>query len=309
MDQYTVLVTNCVSQKARTSQLLSLPENQSWRDLNDVGRFWRECIRRSESECTFRDLYIGSAPAVAKRASRSSGAELMFVSCGYGLVAADEEGTSYDLTVSDRTNALAVALSKLGLKPADWWDWVTNNGFGYGKLSTFLAEHPNAIMLLALPSSYLELVRRDLEKIAPPDLERLRVFSSAQGIATLPEKIKPLVMPYDERLSGIPGYDGPRVNFSQRAAAHFIEVLDGQHLSLNFAKKTVSGSLSGLKLKPRIQRPKVSDELILEKINEHWDALGGRTGKLLRFVRDELRLAVEQSRFAGLCRRVRTERE
>jgi hypothetical protein len=91
MDPYTVLVTNCVSQKARTSQLLSLPENQSWRDLNDVGRFWRECIRRSEPECTFRDLYIGSAPVVAKRASKKSGADLRFVSCGYGFVAADEE--------------------------------------------------------------------------------------------------------------------------------------------------------------------------------------------------------------------------
>jgi hypothetical protein len=304
-----ILITNCVSQKAEAGEILSLPEDHAWVDLDQMGEYWKSLLDRSTPDHTFRSLYIGPSPVVARRVARSSGADLMFASCGYGLVSADDEGTSYDLTVSDKTNPLARGLAQLRLETTAWWEWMADHGIGRGRISSLLADDQNSMVLLALPSPYLSLIRDDLKQIQSSDVRRLRVFSSARIGSSLPDLVKPCLMPYDDRLSCIAGYDGPMVTFAQRATAHFVEAIKGQFLSLEEAKLAVSAALAGLKARAKVQRTKASDETLIEAIQKNWDLCGGRAGKLLRYVRDELGLAVEQSRFSGLWQRVRLERE
>jgi hypothetical protein len=124
-------------------------------------------------------------------------------------------------------------------------------------------------------------------------------------------KLRPYVMPYDDRLDGPDSpVRGTRGDFAGRALHHFAEyiVRDGDNQSAGEHGAAVSAALSGWRMAARFDRQRLEDSEVLALIRDHWDAERGSTARLLRRLRDDLGVACEQGRFADLARRVRAEK-
>ena len=157
--------------------------------------------------------------AECKRVVRSLGADLFVVSAGLGLVHEAQLVPHYDLTVSK--GPLHALLVASGESAAAWWSMLVRQ-FGQSSLAQLIAANPDRPVLVALPASYLKLVADDLASISGEDIARLRIFTSQAGREAVPTHLKRCCLPYDERLESLPGYDGTRSEFPQRALCHFV---------------------------------------------------------------------------------------
>jgi hypothetical protein len=165
------------------------------------------------------------------------------------------------------------------------------------------------LVLVALPASYLRLVSDDLAAIDAETWQRLRIFTSKAGLKTVPGELTPCVLPYDERLESIPGFDGTRADFPQRALRHFVLELRGHSLTLSDAHSQVDRALAELKPRAIPVRARRTDQQITDLIRTHWPSCGGNSARLLRQLRDQELVACEQSRFRDLWRLVKAQQD
>ncbi|MGY0193824.1 hypothetical protein ACWA7J_01975 [Leptothrix sp. BB-4] len=252
------------------------------------------------------DYYGGRAFQEAVHVSRHLSARLGIVSAGLGFVWSDAVIPAYDLTISAGDNSIRPYLRANGLNTADWWRELNEARGRARPLKHLLDVQPNAMMLVALPSTYLEMVGEELEALPQPGLRRVRLFTSPSGTALLAERVRAQVLPYDDRLEGTP-YAGTKSDFPQRAMRHFVEALEGHGLSITSAVRNVVQSMDALPARTHPQRQRQTDDEIVMTLKAQWERHGGAGGRLLRHLRDEAGVACEQSRFKELWHRVRAE--
>jgi hypothetical protein len=161
--------------------------------------------------------------------------------------------------------------------------------------------------MLALPSRYLEMLVPDLLSLDPALRELLRIFSSTAGVSTLPAELQHFALPYDDRLESLPGHDGTRTDFPQRAMRHFVEQLQGHEVDLEAAKGRVAMALRGLSPRQTPSRTKHSDSEIAEVLRKQWTQHKGSSSQLLRYLRQEAQIACEQKRFRGIWQGLKAE--
>jgi hypothetical protein len=249
-------------------------------------------------------MYLGRSIAEAKWVAEALHAPLHIVSAGLGLINSDEKAAPYDLTASGPRGSLQSALSVYGATTSEWWELLCD---GRG-LFELLSLHTSAIMLAALPANYVGMVSRDLQKCSQAQLNRVRLFTSQAGRTVLPQGLHDIAMPYDDRLESIPNYAGTRADFPQRAMRHFVECINAHSLTAAKARDAVKNALA-YRRKPRvIARVRATDSEIKSLIRRHWKATDGRGSVLLRYLRDDARIACEQGRFAQLWREIRDEK-
>ena len=90
---------------------------------------------------------------------------------------------------------------------------------------------------------------------------------------------------------------------------HYVECLQAQRLTARNSSHAVEQALAPYTKPKLVKRRRVNDEAIKDLIRRRWSALGGRSAMLLRYLRDDRRIACEQARFAELCRIVRQEKQ
>ena len=304
------VVTNCTARKKAGIPLVQfLPRGEG---IRQIAEHWRSSLEAESIRLQAGQLYVGRSILEAKNVSRELGAQLFIVSAGIGLVNSDETIPGYDISASGNGTELATTLTRHGFSKWDWWH-ILAAGKGLGWL---LREHPDAMLLLSLPSEYLDMVREDLSAVSPCELSRVRVFTSSAGRKKIGEMPGLPVLPYDERLESIAGYAGTRSDFPQRALKHFVSRLKGHLLPIDEATRAVNAALGDFELKASPNRRRLADKEIRELIRQAWEGFGGNSVKLLRHLRDKERVACEQTRFSRLRRQVeeaareaRTQRE
>lgn len=296
-----IVVTNCTARKRTGLSLVRFaPRGHT---IRQIAENWRVALDAQHSRLPAERLYVGRSILEARSSSQNLDARLFVVSAGVGLVESDEPIPSYDISASGSSTKLAATLTQHGATKADWWHLLTS-GKGLGWL---LRQHPDAMVLMSLPSEYLEMVRGDLETITPDDLSRMRVFTSPAGQRKAEQLPDLPVLPYDERLESITGYAGTRSDFPQRALKHFISALGAHSLPFDRASLAVSAALSDIQRKTLPKRRRLDDWEIRELIRRSWDDAGGKSAKLLRHLRDKELVACEQGRFSQLRRQVEAE--
>lgn len=298
-----MVVSNCTSRKRRADEALQFGREMLGPTLEGTAHRWRSALVRHNPRLLARDLYIGRAMAEAKHVAVMLEAPLYVASAGLGLVSGDDDVAPYDLTASGAQGGLQEVLRRFDATAAHWWSLLCR-GRGIAHL---LEKHPRAVLLAALPATYVGMVVRDLCDAPASALKRLRLFTSQVGASELPGKLAGTVMPYDERLESIPGYAGTRADFPQRAMRHFVEQLGGRALSLAQAHAAVKEALRSHEVPRSVERQRVDDDAIKALIRLQWRVTGGRGSVLLRYLRDDARIACEQGRFARLWREVRAE--
>lgn len=302
-----LILTNCTSRKRIGGEVATLPAGLVAATIDVMAREWLAIYNAAPKNRRVRSLYLGRSFSDAKEAARRAKGELFVVSAGLGLAHEDEEAPSYDLTFADTTNPLARNLAARGWSHSDWWQALSAVRIGNGSLSRLIAERSPRLVMLALPSGYLQMLVPDLLDLSVSARELLRVFSSAAGVSALPAELQHFALPYDDRLESLRGHDGTRTDFPQRAMRHFVEELQGHELELQQAKERVAEALRGLIPREIPSRTKCSDTEIAAVLRREWSEHKGSSTQLLRFLRREARIACEQKRFRGIWLSLKAE--
>jgi hypothetical protein len=292
-----LVVTNCTNRKRPAPTRDLMARSLAMGDAISVARAWWERVEATLDHARARDVYKGRAFAEAVRVAEVLDTQIWIVSAGLGLFNADDAIPSYSLTISPGFED--TVLYKANCTPQAWWRALSSIGRR--------SDWPDAdLVLLALSGPYLAMVAPDLSNWPQDRRDRLRIFSGASP-ADIDSSLRSQVMPYDGRLDDRKGpIRGTQADFAQRAMRHFAETVLPASRGASTAEHlaAVETALSGLRKPERPDRTKLPDAEIIELIQEHWMAVGGRSGRMLRRLRDELGVACEQGRFKSLFKLV-----
>ncbi len=302
----TVIVTNCTGRKrAQTVDALTL-QSKGEVDLCARVHGWFRALRAAQNTIPVRELYVGRSVVESASVAERVQARLMFVSAGLGLVDGLEQWPLYNLTISKGEGSIARLLDKHDATAIDWWR-ILNAVRGCPSPLETLLTSPAELVLLALPSRYVEMVSEDLGSAPSDTLHKLRIFTSREGRDVLRYSVKACVMPYDDRLEAV--LPGTQSDYPQRAMRHFVEALSGHRLSLADGHRAVSAAMGKLVAPTLPPRVKATDEQIVQMLSEQWSRHGGQSSRLLRYLRDDALVACEQGRFRDLWRQVKAQQE
>jgi len=298
-----VFVTTCSNRKRLPSSPALRAETLPTGALSDVVAEWLGRVASASTKAAARDIYCGRGFQEANQIWTKTRGQPWIVSAGLGLINGDEQIPSYGLTLApEASDCIARKVDKFSA--GDWWAAINAPRGTCTPLSTLVREGGGELVVIALSEPYARLIGDDLQSLSSSDLRRLRIVGPRQ-CRYLPERLRPLVMPYSDHLDG-PGSDRPgtAIDFPQRAARHFIENIAvsmlGAEAEIHW--REVAEAMEKLPGREVIKRIACSDDEIKEIVWRHWDRAEGRSGRMLRLLRDELGVACEQGRFARLFR-------
>ena len=267
-----------------------------------VAADWARRLAKAPRSLMARELYIGRGFREAEAASEAQGGPFLVVSAGLGLVSADATVPAYGLTLlASHEDGI---LGKIEADASAWWRALSATSPFHG------ANIPDrGLILAALSAPYLDMVAEDWAAWPSDRFARLRIFSKTRprGAAT---KLAPAWMPYDDRLDAIgPAHAGTQSDFAQRALRHFATTLQVTSGDAAAHAATVRAALEGLAPRELPARKRMDDDSLMALIAAEWDAVDGRSGAMLRRLRDDLHIACEQSRLKDLFQRVADARQ
>lgn len=297
------IITNCTNRKRSSSIPIEsgfLHDNRI-SDVKALAECWTNHVSIFPTSHSAIETYSGRSVREVEKTARLIDGEIFFISAGLGLVSARKTIPNYDLTVSDGYSSIIEILKDLNASTADWWNClssITQNNT-VNSVKDLIATPEQTVLLIALPSNYIKMIKDDLGKISHENAYNIRIFSSSTAKSSIPEHLQKCLMPYDDRLesSNIPG---TKTDFSQRALYHFVSELKGHQTCLDNGHSAVIKALESLHAPIIPTRIRLADDEIIKLLRQNWHSYNGQSSKLLRFLRDEALVACEQSRFRQL---------
>ena len=294
------IVTNCTQRKSGQVRV-DLARLPPVRGAERLAEAWQRLVGRAAPLGPVQTLYQGRTIADTAASAAHLDSSWYVVSAGLGLVRSDQPVPAYECTVAAGSELIR-RLERSGATTADWWSAIT--AAQPHPLSRLIARSPT---LLALPSTYLRMVHEDLAHVSVTKARQLRIFTSTVGARLVPEHLADCVMPYDDRLESVPSYAGTRSDFAQRALRHFVEALEAAPLPLEKARAKVSAALVRRPRPLRSPGSRMSDDDIRRTLTDQWARHAGSSTRLLRYLRDEARIACEQKRFSRIWQALSAE--
>lgn len=271
-------------------------------DTRAVATAWGRRLAKAPANIAAGDLYAGRGFVEARRAAAHLNADLCVVSAGLGLVEVTTLTPSYSLTTTARD--VDSVLAKTQDSASAWWSALQS-------ASPFSSSAPvreTGLILAGLSAAYLALVADEWSRWPAERRSRLRIFCKERPTGAA-EALAPCWMPYDDRLDAA-GADlaGTQGDFAQRALRHFATTFQGSSNSAMDGDKVLQ-ALDGFQARRTPVRHRLSDDAVLQLIDAHWATVGGRSGAMLRHLRDTLGFACEQRRFQDLFKRAAAIRQ
>jgi hypothetical protein len=302
-----LVITACSNRKRLTSEKKGLARHLKRGSVDQVAKAWATNLKTIKTRVPAEDVYCGRGFIEAQETRDRVNGRLVILSAGLGLVRAETDIPGYSMTVTrgSEDNVLE-KLDDLFVSSPEWlagMRGVLPKGFGLS-LSKIARDAP--IILCALPNSYMEMISAELCALQEKTQKKFRFFGLGTD-ASLPSDLQHLWMPYDDRLDGrFSKVRGTRGDFAQRAMRHFAEEIYARAKNRTPEKhaEMVREHLKGWHRAPTFNRQKQTDPQIIRLIKQHWKAVDGRSGAMLRLFRDELEIACEQGRFKLLFKQV-----
>ena len=308
----TLILIPCTNRKRHLSEESLKARSLPTGSREVLAKAWSQRIGAAPKKTFAGDLYCGRAFREASDAAHLLNADFYLLSAGLGLVSTKELVPSYSLTVAPANeDSIARHFNDIDTwHPALWWRALQAHTSMNTDLAELLRNSGDALVLIALSKHYAKMIGSDLAALDDELVRRMRLFGLGTE-AYLPECLHANLMPYDQRFNGPDSpLPGTVSDFASRALHHFARALkkgtvEGQDRIRDAA--SVESFMAGRK-KPSIpNRERQTDEEVITFINQNWQAVDGRSARMLRFLRDSGR-ACEQGRFQGLFRRVADER-
>lgn len=257
------------------------------------------------------NVYCGRGFLETLKAVRECAYELHIISAGLGLIPSGKEIPSYSLTISPSVVDSIQPKIFGSFSAPDWWlDLNVRTNGSSTPLANLIQKNDDAMFVLALSRSYAEMIVDDLLSLAATDLQRVRILGLSRP-DYLPEPLKNIWMPYDERFDGPDNIGiGTRSDFPQRVACHFLRHIyrDNEYGDPRDHAQLIKNFLEGKCFPVKVQRISHTNDGIRAMIRENWDQAKGTSSKMLRVLRDDLLVACEQKRFSQLFNQVKAER-
>lgn len=235
-------------------------------------------------------------------ATPHSAADLYVVSAGLGVIHAGTAIPSYSLTVAPGGTDDVLSVVSEAASTSDWWQAGPANSPFHTSLDEIVRRHEGRLILAALPSTYLWMLADDFERILGQVGDRLRLFCAAPPL-NLAHRLGAAVMPYDARFDGPDSpLPGTQSDFAQRAMRHFARTVlaHGPDATTEAHRVAVERALADFRPRASVARDKATDAEIIALVIQNWKTADGRSGRMLRFLRDTIGIACEQRRFARL---------
>ncbi len=303
----TILVTSCTNRKKESASPELRARNLPIGTLSSVVSEWTNRVREAADRIKARDLYGGRS----FREALAAESELFVCSAGLGVMGTEALIPPYNLTVTgtNSDNVLQRIQQPHPVHPNEWWKSLLS-GLGMEPLSAIIARYSDKLIVLALSSTYLQMVSEDLDSLPDDTLRRLRVIGRPGTRELLPPRLAASTVVYDDRLEGAgSGIAGTRSDFRQRAARHFIGTVLSKSPNANATEHDALVAQSLVSYSPRVveQRKRHSDDELKDIIRDVWKEVGGRVTVGLRTLRRQRHIACEQSRFKKLFAQVSEE--
>lgn len=304
----TVILTACTMRKRFSPDEFLNARALTVGTTQSVGEDWRGRMRRAEPKALASDMYAGRSMMEAKLAANAIGARLTIASAGLGLVPADRQIPSYNLTVSPGSADSIFKKLAPGTSAYDWWTQVSSDRQAE-ELADSLQGNPQSLLLVSLPHAYLSMLTPLIISLSIVSTGRLRIMTASTQMDIAPALI-PFVLPYDQRLDGpdspIPGTMG---DYASRALRHFVTnvLVDHPQGSITDHAEFVRSSQGEWRFPTRKAGRRIDDQEALQILRDNWNVAKGSSSRLLRIFRDEMNIACEQGRFARLAAIVRNE--
>lgn len=264
---------------------------------------WVDRVETAPKPTPAGQLYCGRAITETRQAAAHTFADVFFLSAGLGLVGYEQFVPAYNLTASSGTpDSIEERLTE-PYRPELWWRSLLAARKAKGVLTRFFHERSSALMLIAMPPGYLQMISEELRDLPKSVRAHLRVLGPRRA-EEVPDHLREQWMPYDDRLDDPrSGFNGTTADFPHRALCHFAtQVLDGQAgRPAQAHRERVERSLAGLRPYVRPRGAGASDEQLLELIGKLWTSCNGNRGRVLRTLRSERGIACEQGRFRRLA--------
>jgi len=305
----TLVITICTNRKRKpvpdSLHVSSLPKAE----IADLASDWARCLADSPMRFQASEIYGGRGFQEAVAAAALLDARLMIVSAGLGLIFASERMPAYACTVLVDAEDSIGARALGGFNIRGWWKVLTDVS-PFSRSLPEIASEQDGLICAALSDNYIDMIADDLVNLPEEIRGRLRLFTRAP-LDRVVAPLRRFVMPYDDRLDGPDSpIRGTRSDFAGRAVRHFAGLVGAEAGSASASDhaEAITAAMAGWRLPPRVDRIRHDDAALLDLMRTHWEAENGSSSRLLRHFRDELGIACEQSRFAGLARIVRSER-
>jgi hypothetical protein len=172
----TVILTACTMRKRFSPDELLNARALTVGTTLSVGEDWRGRLRRAEPKALASDLYAGRSMLEAKLAAGAIGARVTIASAGLGLVPANRQIPSYNLTVSPGSADSIFKKLPPGTSAYDWWMQVSSDRQTQ-ELADSLQRNPQSLMLVSLPHAYLSMLT-PLTPLTPLRLDPLDAVPS-----------------------------------------------------------------------------------------------------------------------------------
>ncbi|KPF54080.1 hypothetical protein IP65_09785 [Novosphingobium sp. AAP1] len=303
------MITTCTNRKRKpvsdNLHVSALPQAP----IDDLAVDWVCRLAAADDVFPARTIYGGRSFREAALAAELLDARLMVVSAGLGLVSADARVPPYSCTVLINAPDSIASRVTGDFSITDWWQ-ALGAASPFSQSFQKAVSVTNGLICAALSDTYIEMVTDDLCALPAAILARVRLFTRAPLDRVAPA-LRPLVMPYDDRLDGPDSpVRGTRGDFAGRALHHFAKYIHvaGDRRSVGDHCAAVGSALTGWRFAARFDRQRLDDDAVLALVRKHWDVERGSTARLLRRLRDDLGVACEQGRLANLARQVRKER-
>lgn len=306
------LITSCTNRKRVVPVRQLRAQSLSRAPLSLLAAEWVSRLRSARVRVPAREFYAGRSFTEALAAAQAYDATLHIVSAGMGLIHVDDPVPAYSLTVAGRVSDNVLTRVKDGeAAPAQWWTALNARLRQANPLARLIASKAADLIVLALPSTYIDLVAEDLGSLSARAAARVRVIGLPSLAPRLPPALIASLVAYDERLENTKtGYAGTRADFVQRATRHFMTQVLAQDPSASAQRHAaqVEHFLSAFSRRRVQQRERIPDDRVKAAIRDMWAQSGGRVGHSLRILRRQRRLSCEQSRFKRLFWEVAAEK-
>jgi hypothetical protein len=294
----TVLIVGCTNRKRRPAEAGLSASDLPFGSFESLGHSWRERTLKAPRHLTAKDLYCGRGVSEPQKVAKNRPVDLRIASAGLGLVSLDSLVPAYNLTISRKSDeAIQRRVEGEVSSLTEWWAQVCSP---VNPIASLVREYQGRVVILAMPSTYIELVAGDLGTLTNSELNAVRIISGSIPFEL--GRLSKCVLPYDHRLDGPDSpIRGTRTDFAVRAASHFIESCVGSgRTSLVVHRQRVIAALDKMRPPALHRRTRKSDVEIVDLILQRWSGAEGRSTHLLRAIRDFEQVACEQSRFRRL---------
>ena len=289
-----LVVTTCSAGKRCRTRLRV--DSLEAADQSSMASEWLAMLRAETELTPAGELYHSRAFAIARRAACKAGADLGIISAGLGYVRAERPIPAYDLTVRPSGPGSVPTRVTGAFNAVRWWRAVSDGPFSFPFVDELAGR---GLVMVCLSRSYAAMVADTLARFAEEARGALRIFGLSIG-SSLPQSLRPFVMPYDERLGAV-GADGARVDFAQRALEDFVENALTAGPDLEAQRDAVERRLAfAPPLALRRPQRRADDETIREHIRVAIRDVGPRRSDALAHVRHVREVSCEQGRFARL---------